>query len=262
MRVVCVDGNESGLANTVALCRQHPAVGDVIGLKDARETLEWFKTNRADLLLLDIDLSDMNGIELAAKLREQYPSLAIIFVTADSRHALESYSVHPFSYLLKPLDGVTLEKQIKEYLRFRFGMEVPHISAHTFGNFEIMVDGSAVHFERLKSKELLALLIDRRGGGISRRQAFMEMFEDRDYDAKAQRYFNVIVSSLRDTLKSAGIDELSEMNAGILRIRPELLDCDLYRYIRSDPQTMSEFQGMYMYGYSWAETAEGLTYLM
>lgn len=262
MRVVCVDGNRDDLDYMVTLCKEQRSFGDVIGLKDAQETLEWFKTNRADLLLLDVDLSDMNGIELAAKLREQYPSLAMIFVTADPRYAMEAYSAHPFSYLLKPLDGVTLEKQIQEYLRFRSGMEVPHISAHTFGNFEIMVDGSAVHFERLKSKELLALLIDRRGGGISRRQAFMEMFEDRDYDVKAQRYFNVIVSSLRDTLKSAGIDEIFEMNAGILRIRPELLDCDLFRYIRNDPQTMSEFQGMYMYGYSWAEAAEGLTYLM
>ena len=262
MRAVCVDGDERDLAHVAALCREQRSIGDVIGFRDAGETLEWFKMNRADLVLLEIELPGMNGLELAGKLRERFPSLAIVFVTTEPRYAMEAYSVHPFGYLLKPLDGAALEKQINDLLRSRFNTDIPHISAFTFGNFELMVDGRAVHFERVKSKELLALLIDRRGGGVSRREAFMEMFEDRDYDVRSQRYFNVIISSLRDSLKSAGIDEIFEMNAGILRIRPELLDCDLYRYIRGDPKAIIEFQGMYMYGYPWAEAAEGLTYLM
>ena len=257
MRVICVDGEEEARARTVALCREHPAVDYVNGFSNAREALAWFDVDYADLIVLDVSLPGMNGIELAAELRKKHARLAIIFLTADARYALEAYSVHPFSYLLKPLDGKTLETQIDQLLLSRAAIDISHISVQTFGAFSITVDGRAIHFERAKSKELLALLIDRRGGEISRKVAFTEMWEDREYDVKAQNYFNVIVNSLRSTLNAYGISEIFEMSGGFMRIRPELVDCDLYRYLRGDPNAEADFRGIYLYGYSWAMWGEG-----
>ena len=257
MRVACVDGNESDLTNTVALCREHPAVDYVSGFRDAADVLNWDELQFVDLLMLDTDLPEIDGIKLAAMLRKRFTRLPIIFLTTNARCALEAYSVHPFSYLLKPLDKKTLDTQLNQLLLSRAAVDVPHILVQTFGTFAITVDGRTVHFERARSKELLALLVDRRGGEVSRKVAFTEMWDDREYDAKAQNYFNVIVNSLRYTLNDYGISEIFEMSGGFLRIRPELIDCDLYRYLRGDPQAEASFRGAYLYGYSWAMWGQG-----
>ena len=257
MRVICIDSSEDSMNHVLALCREHPAVDYAIGFTDVREAQTWLEIDHADLALLAIGLAEVNGIDLAARLREKYSRLAIIFLADDAQYALKAYAVHPFSYLIKPLDRAVLSTQIDQYLLSCAETDVSHISVHTFGSFSVTVDGRAVHFERAKAKELLALLIDRRGGEVSRKIAFTEMWEDREYDAKAQNYFNVIVNSLRDTLNAYGISEIFEIGGGFMRVRPELIDCDLYRYLRGEPEAETEFRGFYLYGYSWAVWNEG-----
>ena len=257
MRVVCVESDESALNQVLSVCRELPDVDYATGFTDIREARTWLEMDHADLLLLAVKLKEMSGIDLAAKLREKYARLAIIFLAEDAQHALEAYAVHPFGYLIKPFDPAALAAQINQLLLSRAETDVSHISVHTFGAFSVAVDGRAVHFERAKAKELLALLIDRRGGEVSRKVAFTEMWEDREYDAKAQNYFNVIVNSLRDTLHEYGISEIFEIGGGFMRIRPELVDCDLYRYLRGEPEAEMEFRGFYLYGYSWAVWNEG-----
>lgn len=56
-----------------------------------------------DILILDIQMKEMNGIELAKKLREKDEEIAIIFVTGVSEHMSKGYSVGAINYILKPL---------------------------------------------------------------------------------------------------------------------------------------------------------------
>lgn len=56
-----------------------------------------------DVLLLDIEMAGMNGMELAKKIRENNRSLQIIFVTGISDYVFEGYSVSAVSYILKPV---------------------------------------------------------------------------------------------------------------------------------------------------------------
>lgn len=57
-----------------------------------------------DLAFLDIYMERMNGIETARRLRQMGMMAPIIFLTATSEFAVESYDVHAAGYLLKPLD--------------------------------------------------------------------------------------------------------------------------------------------------------------
>lgn len=56
-----------------------------------------------DVFLLDVIMPNLNGIELAAKIRNQDQVAKIIFLTSSSEFAVESYSVGAFNYLLKPI---------------------------------------------------------------------------------------------------------------------------------------------------------------
>jgi two-component system, LytTR family, response regulator AlgR len=56
-----------------------------------------------DVLLLDINMPGLSGVELAAYLNQHAPALAVIFVTAEPQHALAAFEVAALDYVLKPV---------------------------------------------------------------------------------------------------------------------------------------------------------------
>ena len=58
---------------------------------------------RFDILFLDIQMTDMNGMEIARTLRERKEDTVLIFVTALKEYVFEAFDVSAFHYLLKPL---------------------------------------------------------------------------------------------------------------------------------------------------------------
>lgn len=56
-----------------------------------------------DLLLLDIEMGKMNGVELARKVREENAGIQIVFITAYPDFISEGYEVSALHYLMKPL---------------------------------------------------------------------------------------------------------------------------------------------------------------
>lgn len=67
---------------------------------DAREALSFLKTNTIDLIFLDINMPHLTGMEMAALLP---PGASIVFTTAYSEYAADSYSFQTIDYLLKPI---------------------------------------------------------------------------------------------------------------------------------------------------------------
>lgn len=79
---------------------------------NAKETMEILDNNEADLLLLDIYMPDELGTDLLLKIREHYPMLDVIMVTAATEKAMleKAIKLGVSHYLLKP---VTMEKFIE-----------------------------------------------------------------------------------------------------------------------------------------------------
>jgi two-component system, LytTR family, response regulator len=67
---------------------------------DAMEAITFLKTNPADLIFLDINMPQLSGMELAALLPQE---TKIVFTTAYSEFAADSYSFQTIDYLLKPI---------------------------------------------------------------------------------------------------------------------------------------------------------------
>jgi DNA-binding LytR/AlgR family response regulator len=88
----------------------------IISSADPEEFLIKLKKNRPDLVFLDVEMSAMDGIQLGEKIRAQYQSAIIIYITAYEAYALEAFRVRAFHYLLKPLSEDKFTKVFQEAL--------------------------------------------------------------------------------------------------------------------------------------------------
>ena len=68
------------------------------------DLLASINTHPYDVLLLDILMPGFNGIETAREIRESNEKIPIIFLTTSQEFAVESYLVHAFDYLMKPVE--------------------------------------------------------------------------------------------------------------------------------------------------------------
>ena len=68
------------------------------------DLLASINTHPYDVLLLDILMPGFNGIETAREIRESNEKIPIIFLTTSQEFAVESYRVHAFDYLMKPVE--------------------------------------------------------------------------------------------------------------------------------------------------------------
>ena len=83
----------------------------------AEDFLPGFYEGRYDLVFLDILMDEMNGIELAKKLRDADPHLMIVFQTTERSYAFDAFPVHPFDYLIKPCRQDEMDGVLNEALR-------------------------------------------------------------------------------------------------------------------------------------------------
>lgn len=70
-----------------------------------------------ELILLDIKMGLMDGMEAAGKIRERDEEVIIIFITSLPQYAIQGYKVNALDYLLKPIDYVTFSLTLSKALR-------------------------------------------------------------------------------------------------------------------------------------------------
>jgi len=80
------------------------------------EVIDRLPSSAAQVLLLDIQMPGMGGIELARHLCALEDAPAIIFVTAHDRHAVEAFELNALDYLMKPVRAERLAAALKRAL--------------------------------------------------------------------------------------------------------------------------------------------------
>ena len=131
--------------------------------------------------------------------------------------------------------------------------EGPAVRIRTFGYFDVFVDDKPIAFRSEKSKELFALLVDRRGGYVSSDEAIAFLWEDAPADQVTFSRYRKVAMRLKNTLEEYGISDAVESVNGKRRIVPERVSCDLFDYLSGKEEYAQLFKGSYLTNYSWAE---------
>jgi two-component system response regulator AlgR len=82
--------------------------------RNGLETLERLPQSGAQLLLLDIQMPGMGGLEVARHLANLAEPPTVVFVTAHDRHAVEAFELNALDYLLKPVRAERLAAALRK----------------------------------------------------------------------------------------------------------------------------------------------------
>lgn len=94
-----------------------------------------------DILLLDIKLSEVSGIDAARALREEGADFYLFFITSNPQYALEGYSVHAYAFLCKPLQYAHLKTYILD-VSSRIHSQKPDVIELKNGTTSTIIDCS------------------------------------------------------------------------------------------------------------------------
>jgi two-component system LytT family response regulator len=113
MRILIVDDEPLARSALETIVKARNDVEAVETVGDAVAALDWLQEEPFDLLLIDIEMPEISGIEMIDTLmKRNVPVPAVIFVTAYSQHAVAAFEKHAVDYILKPFS----EERIHEAL--------------------------------------------------------------------------------------------------------------------------------------------------
>lgn len=276
MHIIAVDDEKLARNRLVLALRQVFAQDTIHSYGKVTECLQGMdalctQREKVAYAFLDIRLRGATGIELAKEIKEKSPDTAIIFVTAHNDYASEAFAVRASGYLLKPVDADAIRKAVEaippavEQRKTGWmpvpaddGEEKPRLCVSTFGKFSATVERRELKFERSKSKELLALLIDKRGAGLTNGDIEAYLWEDSLGEKRKNSYVQKVISALMKTLRQAGVEDVIDKHYNYIAIRPEKVQCDLFAFLQGDASAVNSYYGIYLEDYSWAESTIGL----
>lgn len=256
MRIIAVDDEFLALEEFEDTCRDLGIEDEIVKFNNPLDALSYVAQNKVDIAFLDIEMPVIKGIELAKRIKVLSPNVRVIFTTGYSDYALEAFGVDAVDYVLKPYEPQTIKKAYDKALLIKDAVSENHILIKTFGYFDVFVEGKSVNFSSAKSKELLALLVDRNGGVVSTEQAISVLWEGRAYDETVQSLFRKVLRSLRVTLEEVGISEILVDNRNQRSIDKTKFSCDYYELLENGKSDKIKYFGKYMDQYAWAQSTK------
>ena len=122
LRVLLVDDEPLARQRLARLLAEYDNYQVVAEAGNGQAALDWLRQHKADLVLLDIQMPGLTGLEVAEQLMAEVPAEtprpAIIFCTAYDEYALNAFKVEAVDYLLKPIRKEDLSKALQKAQRW------------------------------------------------------------------------------------------------------------------------------------------------
>lgn len=160
LRVLIVDDEapaRSRMNDVLADCAQELSLEVVGAAANGGAALELLEREPCDVVLLDVRMPEMDGIELAQHLLKLERPPAVIFATAYDAYALKAFEVNAVDYLLKPIRASRLKEALArawtarpprpEALRELQRAPRAHLSAQERGKIELIPIGDVLYLK-------------------------------------------------------------------------------------------------------------------
>lgn len=150
---IIVDDDELDRLTILSYARRYPFIQIDGVFKSAKDALSFTQNSTPDVLLLDIDMPDINGLDLRKQL-EHVP--ACIFITSHPEYALEGFETSALDFLVKPLKADRFEKAMVRLQHFMEIHSKAELLDHTLGDDTLFIKDGHNHI-KLQLHEIIYL---------------------------------------------------------------------------------------------------------
>lgn len=252
INILLVDDELPALENLKDIAEDLLPTANIFACDNHIDAFNAAKDNPMSIAVLDVEIPGITGVELGKRLKEINPKINIIFATAHDSYAFDASQLFSSGYVLKPISREQMQEQFRN-LRYPLTMVERKLEVRCFGFFEVYYKGRPLQFERQKSKELLAYLVDRCGASATVGEIVSVLYEDSFDEQKNRQNLYSAWHALKKALKSINFEEVLIHSQNAYAINTSAIDCDYYKYLKKDETAIHSFRGEYMHQYSWAE---------
>ncbi len=161
IRVLVADDHNLVRAGIRALLAPVPEIEVVGEAANGREALDLIQAQPPDVVLMDIAMPGLNGLDTAARVAQGFPGVRIIILSmhANEEYVLQALRAGATGYLLKDADTAELELAIKAVARGETYLS-PAVSKHVIDDYLQRLDGQVNPLDRLtpRQREVLQLI--------------------------------------------------------------------------------------------------------
>src|SRR5690348_5904759 len=127
LSVMVADDEPPARQRIIDLLRRDPQVAAIIEASDGLSAVEIVQNRKPDLVFLDVQMPELNGLEVIAEVGAERMPLTV-FVTAYDEHAIRAFEANALDYLLKPFSDERFEVTMA-----RVAGRIDERSLHDFG---------------------------------------------------------------------------------------------------------------------------------
>lgn len=251
-RILVVDDEAAALLTFATQLFDNADVSAGFFAEDTDMALAAVRDPEVKAVFLDIQMPKINGVELAEQMIAERSDLKVVFITGYAQNEDEirkRMGKNFYGFCYKPFDPDILRGLLSG---LRMG-EDERVYLRTFSHFDCFLGDTPVDFDRAKSKELLALLTDRRGATVTMEEAITCLWPEKPPELSKKLYRDA-VCRLRLTLGKYRIAQILEVRRARLFLRTQYCRSDLWDYL--DGRTPGAFGGEYLRPYEWSVERE------
>jgi len=189
---------------------------DIYMAHDGVEGLELFKKQKSDIVLTDIQMPKMNGIEMTKKIREISPEVPIIISSAfsDTFYFKKAIDIGVSGYIIKPIKFDNLINSFDKVLQILYNRYQLEDKSQ-----ELIIEKDKLQSALKIKSEFLANMSHEIRTPLNAILGFVDLLKDECKDEKPSEYLNIIDSSSKSLLQIIeDILDFSKIESGKLEI--------------------------------------------
>ncbi|MGO4270433.1 response regulator, partial [Paenibacillus sp. TAF58] len=215
MKVLLVDDEPLALRYMEKLLSKYEDINIMASLMEPKEALNLASQQKFDAIFLDLEMPEIGGMELAARLFAMQPDVHIVFVTAYNYYAVEAFELNALDYILKPVSDTRLGKTLT---RIRKSMAEVSTFVDNDGTESTLIccfqslhwvnSKSGVHsfpWRTNKTQELFSFLLHHRKAPAIRKEVLLEILWPEHDPGRAGVQLHTTVYQIRKMLKEQAL---------------------------------------------------------